>query len=253
MQPPFWGGFFMKHHFLLLGASSGIGLALAEKLVQKGHKVVLVARRAEPMRQLQSRFPEQVNYVALDLTDVPLENELRNLGEQYSEINRIVYLAGWGDLNPDLQADIELKTQDLNTRVFTQVAVWGTHFLQSKPQPVFANISSIGGIRGSRMAPAYNASKAYQINYWEGLKQRARKHKMTLCYCDIRPGFVNTDMAKGEGQFWVASTKKAARQLTAQLTKSRAVDVKETIYLTKRWKIIAIILKILPTWLYKNL
>ena len=243
----------MKHHFLLLGASSGIGLALAEKLVSKGHKVVLVARREEPMRQLQAQFPEQVNYASLDLTSERLDEQLKSLGEQYSEINRIVYLAGWGDLNPDLQADIELRTQDLNTRSFTCVAVWGTHYLQSKSEPVFANVSSIGGIRGSRMAPAYNASKAYQINYWEGLKQRARKNKLPIRYCDIRPGFVDTDMAKGEGQFWVASTKKAARQVAAQLTKTRAAEVKETLYLTKRWKIIAIILKILPTWVYKNL
>ena len=243
----------MKHHFLLLGASSGIGLALAEKLVSKGHRVVLVARREEPMQQLQARFPEQVNYASLDLTSERLEEHLKALGEQYLEINRIVYLAGWGDLNPDLQLDTELRTQDLNTRSFTHVAVWGTHYLQSKSEPVFANVSSIGGIRGSRMAPAYNASKAYQINYWEGLKQRARKNKLSIRYCDIRPGFVDTDMAKGEGQFWVASTKKAARQVAAQLTKSRAAEVKETLYLTKRWKIIAIILKILPTWVYKNL
>lgn len=243
----------MNPHFLLLGASSGIGLALAEKLANMGHEVVLVARREEPMRQLQSQFPEQVNYVTLDLTSEHLEAKLKSIGEQYFKINRIVYLAGWGDLNPGLQLDIELKTQELNTRTFTQVAVWGTHFLQSKSEPVFANVSSIGGMRGSRMAPAYNASKAYQINYWEGLKQRARKNKMTLRYCDIRPGFVDTAMAKGEGQFWVASTSKAAGQLAAQLTKSQAAEVKETLYLTKRWKIIAIILKILPTWIYKNL
>ena len=63
------------------------------------------------------------------------------------------------------------------------------------------------------MAPAYNASKAYQINYLEGLRQKATKIKNPIYVTDIRPGFVDTDMAKGEGQFWVATKEKAARQI----------------------------------------
>ena len=64
-------------------------------------------------------------------------------------------------------------------------------------------ITSVGGLRGGGAAPAYNASKAYQINYAEGLRQRAAKSGLPLPVTDIRPGFVATKMAKGEGLFWV--------------------------------------------------
>ncbi len=74
-------------------------------------------------------------------------------------------------------------------------------------------ISSVGGLRGSRQAPSYNASKAFQINYLEALKQKATFLNIAVSITDIRPGFVETDMAKGEGQFWVASVNKAARQI----------------------------------------
>ena len=182
-----------------------------------------------------------------------LEQTLDEISKEFSEINRIVYLAGWGDLNPDLLKDIELRTQALNTEAFTRVAVWATHFLSRQPEAVFTNISSIGGLRGGGFAPAYNASKAYQINYLEGLRQRAQKQKLQLRYLDIRPGFVKTDMAKGEGQFWVASPEKAAQQIAKQLTKNKLGDLPDVLYITKRWKIIALILKILPTWLYKKM
>lgn len=243
----------MKHCFLLLGASSGIGLALAEVLVKKQHQVVLVARRQEPMAELQNQYPDLVNHYQLDLTQPSISEALDEIYSLHPEINRIVYLAGWGDLNANLDPHIELKTQELNTHSFTKVAVWGTGVLSTATEAVFVNISSLAGLRGGGFAPAYNASKAYQINYWEGLRQRATKQKLPLRYCDVRPGFVDTDMAKGEGQFWVASPKKAAKQLARKIAKKRAKDVPEIFYLTKRWKIIAIILKILPNWLYKSL
>ena len=64
MTTPFFrSGFFMKHTFLLLGSSSGIGLALARALLQEGHQVILLARREEPMQQLQAEFPERAHYL----------------------------------------------------------------------------------------------------------------------------------------------------------------------------------------------
>ena len=77
----------------------------------------------------------------------------------------------------------------------------------------FVAISSIAGIRGSKIAPAYNASKAYQINYLEGLRQKAKRINKPVFVTDIRPGFVDTNMAKGEGLFWVASKERAAKQI----------------------------------------
>ncbi|MFM7090093.1 MAG: oxidoreductase, partial [Bacteroidota bacterium] len=65
---------------------------------------------------------------------------------------------------------------------------------------------------------------------------------------DVRPGFVDTDMAKGEGQFWVASVEKATRQIFIAI-KQR----KKMVYITKRWKLIAIILKGIPGKLYNRL
>ena len=98
------------------------------------------------------------------------------------------------------------------------------------------------------MAPAYNASKAYQINYLEGLRQKVAKTKNPIYITDIRPGFVNTDMAKGEGQFWVATKEKAARQIFKIIKKKKGIG-----YVTKRWWIIGKLLRLIPNGVYKKM
>ena len=109
-------------------------------------------------------------------------------------------------------------------------------------------ITSVGGLRGGGAAPAYNASKAYQINYAEGLRQRAAKSSRTVCVTDIRPGFVATAMAKGEGLFWVMPAGKAADQIVRAIRRRRPVAV-----VTRRWRLLAWVLKHLPECIYRKM
>ena len=106
----------------------------------------------------------------------------------------------------------------------------------------------MGGLRGSSNAPAYNATKAFQINYLEGLRQKATKLKIPIFVNDIRPGFVDTAMAKGEGQFWVTTIEKATNQILQAIKKKRKV-----VYITKRWKLVAAILKRIPQQIYDRM
>jgi len=55
-------------------------------------------------------------------------------------------------------------------------------------------------------------------------------------------------MAKGEGQFWVAPPKKAAKQILNAIRKKRKIA-----YITKRWSLIAWILKLLPKIIYDKM
>ena len=109
-------------------------------------------------------------------------------------------------------------------------------------------ITSAGGLRGEPMAPAYSASKAYQINYMEALRKKAYKSGRQITVTDICPGLVDTAMAKGEGLFWVMPVEKVANQIIAAIRKK-----KSKAYVTKRWHILAIINKSIPYYLYKRM
>jgi short-subunit dehydrogenase len=74
-------------------------------------------------------------------------------------------------------------------------------------------ISSIAALRGDRESPAYNASKAFESNYLKELRQKVRNSRLSIIITDVKPGFVDTAMAKGDGIFWAAPVEKAAVQI----------------------------------------
>lgn len=170
------------------------------------------------------------------------------LTDELGGLDLLVLSSGTGKINPELDINIEQGINALNVAGFTAVANWAFNFFQKQAFGQFAAITSIAGIRGSRQAPAYFASKAYQINYLESLRQKATNTKLPIYITDIRPGFVDTAMAAGENLFWVASAEKAARQIF------RAIENKRDIaYVTKRWRIIGFLFWILPKFIHKRL
>jgi short-subunit dehydrogenase len=86
-----------------------------------------------------------------------------------------------------------------------------------------AAISSIAALISNPHAPAYNACKAFQSNYIFALQKKSLKEKSNIAITDIRPGFVDTAMAKGDGLFWVGQPRKSSpSNLQGHQTKKRS-------------------------------
>lgn len=82
----------------------------------------------------------------------------------------------------------------------------------------------------------------------EALRIKSLKEGLNITITDIRPGYVDTDMAGGDNIFWMAPAQKAAKQIY------NAVERKKScVYITKRWTLIGWILKVLPNFIYKKL
>lgn len=234
---------------IVIGATSGIGWQLAFMLAAEGYTVGITGRRAELLEELKAEHPQSFITSSFDLTDIETINtHLDNLIDRLGGLDLFILSSGIGFINEPLEYNIEKQTIDLNVAAFTAVADWAFNFFQKQGYGHFAAITSIAGLRGSRQSPAYGASKAFQINYLQALNQKASNLKMPVYITDIRPGFVNTEMAKGEGRFWVAPVEEAAKQILAAVNKKRSV-----VYITKRWRLIAIIIKILPKFIYNKL
>ncbi len=235
----------MTKRAVIVGASSGIGRELATLFSQKGWTVGLAARRLPLLEETARNLSGPAFMRRIDVSDpttatVALEELISEMGG----LDLLVISSGTGFLNPGLALENELETARVNVSGFIAVANVAFRHFQSQGRGHLVGISSIAALRGSGIAPAYNASKAFQANYLEGLRLKAIKSGSGVIVTDIRPGLVDTAMAKGEGLFWVAPPEKAARQIF-QAIREKA----KTAYVTKRWRLVAWLLRILPDWL----
>lgn len=230
---------------IIIGATSGIGRGLAEAFINEGCIVGIVGRRKLILQEICSQS-EDCHYRVCDITnDDNTLCLLNTLTDEMGGMDILVICSGVGEVNPKLDYQLEKPTLLTNVIGFTNIVDWAFSFFQRQKSGQLVVISSIGGIRGSGVAPAYNASKAFQMNYTEGLRQKAVKLAYPLYITDIRPGFVNTAMAKGEGLFWVTPLDKAVRQIYKAITRKKKVC-----YISKRWRYIALLLKVIPSYLY---
>lgn len=234
---------------VIIGASSGIGRALARILASDGYSIGLVARRVNLLSEIGGELPIPVFVKAIDVSK-PVEAMplLRELIAEMNGVDLFVVSAGTGFINRDLGWEREQETIDVNVSGFAAVVNVAVEHFQARGLGHIVGISSLAALRGNGEAPAYNASKAFISSYLQGLRHKFSKLKLPIVVTDVQPGFVNTAMAKGDGLFWVASPEKAARQIFAAIRKR-----KRQVYVTKRWRIIAWFLKAAPDWLYHRL
>ena len=234
---------------IIIGASSGIGKELAKVLSQNGYAVGLTGRRIELLIALQNELPTESFVKAMDVSQT--DKAIQQLTELISEMNGVelvVISAGIGFINTELEWEKEKATIETNVAGFAAMAnVAVQHFLEQRVGHL-VGISSIAALRGSGGAPAYNASKAFVSNYLEGLRQKFFHLKLPIVVTDVKPGFVDTAMAQGEGLFWVAPTEKAARQIYKTIKARR-----NHVYVTKRWRLIGLLLKLMPNYIYNRM
>jgi short-subunit dehydrogenase len=234
---------------IIIGASSGIGKGLARLLVNEHYLVGITGRRTPLLEALKEENNAAYIICNLDVTETDtIAGKLDDLTAQLGGMDVLIISAGTGEFNEELSFAKEKTTIETNINGFTAVADWGFNYFRRQASGQIVGITSIAGLRGGRSAPAYNASKSYQISYLEGLNQKAKQAKLNINITDVRPGFVDTDMAKGSGLFWVSSVEKASRQIL------KAIKQKDhVVYITKRWRLIAWILKVIPGKMYERL
>ncbi len=234
---------------LVVGASSGIGRELTRVLVADGWEVAAMARRTDLLQELRTELQGNLQIRELDVCDTASSAAgFHEAVAQLGGADLVVLCAGTGDLNPELEWEKEEPTIRTNVLGFAVLATEAMGFFLRQGSGHLVGIGSVAGLRGSGAAPSYAASKAFVSNYLEGLRQKAVKEGVPVTVTEIRPGFVQTAMAKGEGLFWVAPVEKAVLQLYAAI-KAR----KRCAYVTRRWRLIGWLLTVLPGFVYERL
>jgi len=238
-----------KKTIIIIGATSGIGKALFERYAKDCNRLGIIGRRTNLLDKLSQRYPANTVTATADITKQDeAEQAIFSLQKELGSIELAIVCSGIGELNPSLDYNTERPIIDTNIMGWTFVVDMLYNVFEQQGHGHLVAITSAGGLRGEPMAPAYSATKAYQINYMEALRKKAYKSGGKITITDVRPGLVDTAMAKGESLFWVMPVEKVACQIYTAICSK-----KSKVYVTKRWHILAVINKNLPFTLYKRM
>ena len=239
----------MNNRAIVLGASSGIGRELARQLAAQGYALGIAARRTERLQELAAELPRKTVLQTMDASR-PEEavTGLKRLIDDLGGLDLFIYCSGTGYINRELDLSREMSTIEVNVSGFVALTNGAMKHFREQGCGHLVGISSIAALRGGADAPAYGASKAFMSNYLEALRQWCVRERLPVSVTDIRPGFVDTNMAQGERLFWVAAPEKAARQIIDAIKKKR-----RRAYITRRWRLIAWILKFAPDAVYERM
>ncbi len=232
---------------IIIGATSGIGRELARIYASNKFRVGVTGRRMQLLISLQEEFPENIFIECFDVTGKENIPHFQSLIEKLNGLDILIYNSGYGEPSKELDWEIESKTIAINVNGFIEIVCYAFNYFVNQGHGQIACISSIASIRGNGMAPAYSAAKSFESTYMEGLYLKAKRLRKNIAITDIQPGFVNTHMAKGDKKFWVAPVEKAAAQIFEAIQKK-----KKRAYITKRWAIIAWLLKYMPGFIYNR-
>ena len=231
----------MSKNAIIFGATSGIGKELAKLLVNDGYNVLITGRRLEKLKEIQTTNPEKYKIKQNDITNIDACGKLFEvLPSIFDKIDLIVVNSGTGAANYKLEWEVGLTTINTNVLGNTRMFQLAYNYFNTQGFGHLVGVTSIASIRGNRHVPDYFASKAFQASYLESLWMKANRSKKDIVITNILPGYVDTKMATGN-TFWKAPLDKATKQIFTAIKRK-----KKKAYITKRWRLVALFLKITP-------
>jgi len=224
---------------IVVGSSTGIGRALSKVLAENGYEVGLAGRNVALMEELQQQLPTRSYVMRLDLTRVEEARQaLKRLIDEMGDVDLIVINSGVGSSEPSWEEELEILA--VNVVGFAAMARVAMEYFTGRGSGHIVGISSISALRG--ITTAYSSSKAFDSTYLEALQFQADRSGVDVRVTDVKPGFVETPMTDGRNDlFWIAPPDKAARQIYAAIRRR-----KRHVYVTKRWRLMAWVMKGLP-------
>ena len=187
---------------MVTGASSGFGLATARRFAEKGHRVIVAARRKERLESLKQELDDEfgkdtVFVMPLDVTsETQIEDMLGSLPEEFAEVDVLVNNAG---LALGLEPAHEANLDDWHRMVDTNIK--GLYLMTRKILPGMVerrhgHIINIGSIAGNYAYPggnAYGATKAFVKQFTRNL--RADLLGTQIRVTNIEPGLAQTEFS----------------------------------------------------------
>ena len=241
-----------KKRAVVVGATSGIGQAVALELERRGWLVGIAGRRADKLKELKEKHAGIVAWQAIDVCCEEAPHQLQALLSEMGGMDLYFHSSGIGYQNTPLEAKKELDTVQTNALGATRMLVEAFHYFEqhAEKKGQIATISSIAGTKGLGAAPAYSATKRYLNTYLESLSQLAHiKGLKNLCITDIRPGFVQTALLN-DGLHYPLQMKveRVAKEIVDKVERRKSV-----VTVDWRYRILVFFWRLVPHWIWVRL
>ena len=241
---------------IIVGASDGIGAALARKLAKEGYTIALVARRKDKLNTLCA----EINSAEKEARAFPYVHDVANYAEVPDLLRKIIADLGGLDLlvfMAGINFPPGLTSYNFEgDRKMVEVNLIGAMAWLSPVAEMFQNakagqivgISSVAGDRGRVGNPGYNTSKAGLTTYLEALRNRLTRYGVSVL--TIKPGFVKTEMLKAvQGGTPFASTPEQVAEDIYKAMRRR----KQVIYTAPIWRWIMLIIQHVPSVIFRRM
>ena len=241
-------------HALVIGASSGIGAALAHRLAVGGTRVALVARRRDELEELTALINTTAgeDRAISRLHDVRHTDEaaelFQNIVRDLGGLDLVVYAAGV--MHPvafdEFNVGKDLETIDVNLRGALAWLDPAAERFSRLGAGTIIGIGSVAGDRGRSGNPAYCTAKAGLHTYLEAIRNRVARDGVKVV--TIKPGFVDTAMTRGlDGLFWLISADRAAEIILSKARRGAVVA-----YVPARWRWVMLVIRSIPSFIFRR-
>lgn len=242
---------------IIVGASEGIGAALARRLAREGYTLALLSRREEKLASVCEEINQAVGepraraYVHNVAEYEKVPELLRRIVADLGGLDLIVFVAGVN--YPPGGID---KYNFENDRQMIEINLIGAMAWLSPVAEMFhsaragqiVGIGSVAGDRGRVGNPGYNTSKAGLATYLEALRNRLTRHGVNVL--TVKPGFVQTEMlkaAQGATPFTIP-TERAVEDIWNAMQKR-----KQVVYTAPLWRWIMLAIQHTPSFIFRRL
>jgi len=214
---------------LITGASTGIGKAIAVKLLEANCRLVLIARRTELIEQYINQSPITNNRSLIIKCDVSNKVEVTGayklIKEKFGKVDIAILNAGVGRTVTVENYNSHFAEETFGANIFG-IVYWVEQLLPDfvkRKEGIIAGISSLSDNRGFSGSGFYCASKAAASIYLEGLRVELKRYGIKVI--TVKPGFVKTPMTD-QNKFkmpFLMSADKAARIIIDGIKKEKRV------------------------------
>jgi len=186
----------MNQRWLITGCSRGLGRALAEAVLQAGHRLLATARNPDALADLARLYPQTLRLAPLDVTDSSAaQDAVAQMVEEFGGLDVLVNNAGFGNVNSVEDTSLEEFRREIETNLFGTIIVTKAAIpvLRRQRSGHIIQLSSVGGRIGAPGRAPYSAAKWGVEGFSEVLAREMAQVGVGVTI--IEPGGLRTDFA----------------------------------------------------------